>query len=185
MLLGLECSLEAAQAALELCKKHSIFTILNPAPAIALDLNFLRGFDLITPNLQEAATLLGLQAQPDIKTLAEHLLQAELCPVVVTLGNQGCLLVESKNALLYPARKVSAADTTGAGDTFNAALAVMLGKGSTLGDAVVYAANAAAYSVRYPHVMESLPTAEKLAEFYEPLVPAKVAHLGPFADRKL
>lgn len=166
MLLGLECSLEAAQAALELCKKHSIFTILNPAPAIALDLNFLRGFDLITPNLQEAAALLGLQAQPDIKTLAEHLLQAELCPAVVTLGNQGCLLVESKNALLYPARKVSAADTTGAGDTFNAA-------------------NAAAYSVRYPHVMESLPTAEKLAEFYEPLVPAKVAHLGPFTDRKL
>lgn len=164
MLLGLECPLEATGAARELCQKHGVFTILNPAPAIPLPLDFLLGFDLITPNLQEATVLLGLSGQPEPTELAHHLRKAGFPRAVVTLGSRGCLLLDGKDTLLYPALPVKAVDTTGAGDTFNAALAVALSRGKSLRDAVVYATNASAYSVQRPHVMDALPTAEALAQ---------------------
>lgn len=171
MLLGLECPLEATEAALELCRKHGVFTILNPAPAIRLPLNFLRSFDLITPNLQEAMVLLGLPQQPEPGKLVRYLRQAGLSRVVVTLGSRGCLLLDGEDALLYPALPVKAVDTTGAGDTFNGALVVALAKGQSLRDAVVYATNASAYSVRCPHVMDALPTADTLSATFTPICP--------------
>lgn len=174
MLLGLECPLEATGAALELCEKHGVFTILNPAPAIALEPEFLRRFDLITPNLQEAMVLLGLTREPSPAELAEHLRRAGLRQAVVTLGGQGSLLVKDGDAFLFPARHVRAVDTTGAGDTFNAALAVALGQGKTLEEAILYATNASAYSVQRPHVMQSLPTARELAGWMEPISPVRL-----------
>lgn len=171
MLLGLECPLEATEAALELCRKHGVFTILNPAPAIPLPLDFLLSFDLITPNLQEATVLLGLSRQPEPAELARHLRQAGFSQAVVTLGSRGCLLLDGEDALLYPALSVKAVDTTGAGDTFNGALAVALARGYSLRDAVVYATNASAYSVRHPHVMDALPTEAALSAEFTPICP--------------
>lgn len=174
MLLGLECPLDATREALALCRRHGVYTILNPAPAYPLDLAFLRTFDLLTPNLQEATVLLALPEPPTPRVLAQRLEQAGLTRVVVTLGGDGCLLYDHGTALHYPARKVQAVDTTGAGDTFNAALAVALGQGHTLPEAVVYATNASAYSVMRPHVMDSLPTKEQLERFFQPLSPIQL-----------
>lgn len=171
MLLGLECPLDATEAALKLCQKHGVFTILNPAPAIPLPLDFLRSFDLITPNLQEATVLLGLPLQPEPAELAQCLRQTGFSQAIVTLGSRGCLLLEESDILLYPTLPVKAVDTTGAGDTFNAALAVALAEGGTLRDAVAYATNASAYSVQRPHVMDTLPTAAELSATFSPICP--------------
>lgn len=171
LLLGLECPVEATRAALELAQKHHVFTILNPAPAIALEWEFLRGFDLITPNLQEATVLLGLKRQPAAAELPALLREAGLTRAVVTLGSQGALMLDGEKSLLFPALKVHAVDTTGAGDTFNAALAVMLGKGASLSSAVEYATNASAYSVSRPHVLDALPTQQELEACLLPVHP--------------
>lgn len=175
MLLGLECPLEATLAALAMCQKHGIYTILNPAPAVPLELDTLRRFDLITPNLQEATVLLGLPQQPGPEELAVHLRAAGISRAVVTLGSRGCLLVEGENALLYPARTVRAVDTTGAGDTFNAALAVALSNGKSLREATVWAINASAYSVRFPHVLQGLPTRSELEAFFQDVSPTPIS----------
>ena len=174
MLLGLECPLDATLEALALCKKHGVFTILNPAPAIPLDPELLRSFDLITPNLQEAAVLLGLEEQPDPRTLAEELRRRGFHRAVVTLGSRGSLLLEGEEALLFPSLKVKAVDTTGAGDTFNAALAVALGEGKSLRQAMEFATNASAYSVARPHVMEALPTRSQLEAAFRPVEPVSI-----------
>lgn len=171
MLLGLECPLEATLAALEICKKHGVFTILNPAPAIALESELLRSFGLITPNLQEATVLLGLKEQPTPRELVRLLRKEGFSRAVVTLGSQGSLLLDGEEALLFPALKVKAVDTTGAGDTFNAALAVSLCTGHSLREAVAYATNASAYSVSRPHVMQALPTAAQLEQVLQPVIP--------------
>lgn len=171
LLLGLECPMEATAAALKLAKKHGIFTILNPAPAIPLDLDFLRSFDLITPNLQEAAVLLGLTHTPKIHELGQLLLEAGLTNAVVTLGSMGSLLVTPSKQLRFPALPVKAVDTTGAGDTFNAALAVAIGRGKAMEEAIVFATNASAWSVSRSHVLESLPTARDLAANYRQVTP--------------
>lgn len=171
MLLGLECPLATTKAVHSFCKKHGIFTILNPAPAIPLDLEFLLSFDLITPNQQEASVLLGLDSQPDPKKLGRLLQKSGFKQAVVTLGGQGSLLLAGEDLLLFPALDVHAVDTTGAGDTFNAALAVALGRGNSLSEAVVYATNASAYSVSKAHVMNSLPTKSALETQLQILTP--------------
>lgn len=171
LLLGLECPLEATVAALDLAKKHGIFTILNPAPAIALDLDFLRSFDLITPNLQEAAVLLGLTHTPEIRELGQRLLEAGLTNAVVTLGSRGSLLITPSRQLLFPALQVKAVDTTGAGDTFNAALAVAISRGKPITEAIEFATNASAWSVSRNHVLDSLPTDQELESNYRKVVP--------------
>ena len=172
LLLGLEYPMEATVAALEMAKKYGIYTIFNPAPAIPLDLDFLRGFDLITPNLQEATVLLGLSDVPRIQDLGPLFRQAGLCNVVVTLGSEGALLITAEKQLLYPGIPVTAVDTTGAGDTFNAALAVAMGRGESLEQAMEYAINASALSVSGPHVMQSLPTRAQVQGFYRSVTPA-------------
>lgn len=174
MLLGLEYPLEATKALLALCGKHGIYTIFNPAPAVPLEPEFLRSFDLITPNQQEAAVLLGLDHQPGPGELAEKLKQAGFRRAVVTLGGQGSLLLTEGEAFHYPALPVTPVDTTGAGDTFNAALAVALGRGEDLHRAVVYATNASAWSVSRPHVMTALPTAAQLEAVFRELTPTRL-----------
>ena len=171
LLLGLEYPMEATVAALAMAKKYGIYTIFNPAPAIPLDLDFLRGFDLITPNLQEATVLLGLSDVPRIQDLGPLFRQAGLCNVVVTLGSEGALLITAEKQLLYPGILVTAVDTTGAGDTFNAALVVAMGRGESLEQAMEYAINASALSVSGSHVMQSLPTQAQVQEFYRSVTP--------------
>lgn len=169
LLLGLECPMEATLTALELAKKHGVYTIFNPAPAVALELDFLRSFDLITPNQQEAAVLLGLDRIPEAAELAKLLRREGFQQAVVTLGGEGSLLLYGDETLLFPALRVKAVDTTGAGDTFNAAIAVALGSGWTLKEAVEYATNASAWSVSRPHVLTSLPTAAQLRDKWRPV----------------
>ena len=167
LLLGLECPMEATATALEIAKKHGVYTIFNPAPAVPLELDFLRSFDLITPNQHEAAVLLGLDYIPEAAELAKLLCEAKLSNAVVTLGSNGALLVTPSDKLLFSALKVNAVDTTGAGDTFNAALAVAIGGGRSLVEAVEYATNASAWSVSRPHVLTSLPTAAQLGDNWQ------------------
>lgn len=174
LLLGLECPLEATAAALKLAKKHGIFTILNPAPAISLDVEFLRSFDLITPNLQEAAVLLGLTYTPEIPVLGRLLQEAGLTNAVVTLGGMGSLLVTPSEQIRFPALPVKTVDTTGAGDTFNAALAVAISRGKSMEEAIEFATNASAWSVSRNHVLESLPTARELETNYRNVTPCSL-----------
>lgn len=174
LLMGLECPVAVTAAALEIAKKHGIFTILNPAPAIPLELEFLRSFDLITPNQQEAAVLLGLSHTPDPAELAPLLRSAGLTNAVVTLGSKGSLLVSETRQLMFPALPVTAVDTTGAGDTFNAALTVAIGQGKDMCNAIEFATNASAWSVSREHVLASLPTARELAGAYRTVTPYSI-----------
>jgi len=66
--------------------------------------------------------------------------------VIVKLGGQGCMLVDSGSQLL-PAPAVKAVDTTAAGDVFNAGLAVGLSEGLDVAAACKFANRAAALSV--------------------------------------
>jgi ribokinase len=56
-----------------------------------------------------------------------------------------------------PGFEVEAVDTTGAGDTFNAAFAVALAEGARLPDAARFANAAAALSVTRPGAQNSIP----------------------------
>lgn len=162
-----EVPLNAVARAMELGRKHGAMTIWNPAPAKHVPLDLLANVDLITPNETEARMLLGLEPDDPVPLddLADRLAGLGVKTVIVTLGKEGALVITGDGREKVPAPVVEALDPTGAGDTFNAALAVGLGEGLSLPEAVTQANYAGAYSVRHLGVIDGLPTKAQLAEF--------------------
>ncbi|MDN3020904.1 ribokinase [Streptomyces sp. S.PB5] len=154
LLLQLEIPLAAVVAGAEAARAHGVRTILTPAPAQPLPLELLTATDLLIPNEHEATTLTG-RTDPHAAALA---LLEEVPEVVVTLGSAGSLYVaRDADPVAVPAPQVSTVDSTGAGDTFVGALAVALGEGRPMPQALKWAATAAAISVQRPGASTSMP----------------------------
>lgn len=153
---------------LELGRKHRRLTIWNPAPAQRVNLEFLEMVDVLTPNETEMRILLDLPPDDptDNDVLAQRLLDMGARSVVTTLGDQGAMIVSSDGVEMVPAvNGIPVVDVTGAGDSFNAALAVGLGNGLSLRDAVEEATYAGAYAIQHLGVIDALPTGEQLKQF--------------------
>ena len=134
----LEIPVVAAEAAMTRGRACGAITILNPAPVRPLPASVLRQVDILTPNQTEAKVLAGHPPDAAIgpEDIARELIRAGVKQVVMTLGENGALIVTASSAVQVPAIRVSAADTTGAGDAFNAGLAMALAHGASLEVAV-------------------------------------------------
>lgn len=141
VLVQMEIPLETVEATLRLGHRLGVPVILNPAPAQRLPTDWLKLARYVTPNQHELAILLGADPAEDFR----RLMQRAACPVVLTRGGEGAWYRESGEPAHQPGFKVEVVDSTGAGDTFNAALAVFLHEG--LATAVRKACMAAALSV--------------------------------------
>jgi ribokinase len=154
LLLQLEIPLNAVLAGAEAARRHGVRTILTPSPAQPLPPRLLSAIDLLVPNEHEAAALTGVT---DPREAAAALLD-QVPEVVVTLGAAGSLYAARGTApLTVPAPRVTAVDSTGAGDTFVGTLAVALGEGREMPEALAWASAAAALSVQRPGASSSMP----------------------------
>ena len=154
-LLQLEVPLEAVAAA---ARAAGGAVVLNPAPVRDLPEELLAEVDVLVPNRVELAQLAG-GAEPE--TVAEATRLAGRLParaVVVTLGADGCLVIEGGDATHVPAVPVRAVDTTAAGDAFCGGLADALAGGAALEDAARRAVRVAAAACLRPGAQASLPT---------------------------
>jgi ribokinase len=141
VLVQMEIPLETVEATLRLGHRLGVPVILNPAPAQKLPIDWLQLARYVTPNQHELAILLGADPDEDFRTL----MQRAPCPVVLTRGGEGAWYREQGEPIHQSGFNVKVVDSTGAGDTFNAALAVFLREG--LAAAVRKACAAAALSV--------------------------------------
>lgn len=160
LLMQLETPLPAICAAAEIAAKAGVRVILNPAPAQKQPAALLRLLTFITPNETEAETLTGIRirTEKDCRRAANALQQAGARNVIITLGARGAFLAaEDGTRLLVPTFPVEPVDTTAAGDTFNGALAVALGEGLALPEAVRFANAAAAISITRLGAQPSAP----------------------------
>lgn len=131
ILLQLEVPLETVYHTVAFAHDRGIRCILNPAPAQRLDLSAIRGVDYVVPNETEAAALAGIPVSglADAERCGRALLERGLRRVVITLGDQGALLVDHNRALPIAPHAVKARDTSGAGDAFIGSLATFLAEG--------------------------------------------------------
>ena len=156
LLCQLEIPLETVLAALNTARSAGVLTLLNPAPARTLPDEVLSLVSVLTPNQTEAAQILGGDYDPSAAALLLRHRGAQ--NVVVTLGGAGARLVTASENLLvpvFPSKNVI--DTTAAGDCFAGALAVALGEGQSLEQAVTFASAAASLSVETEGAQPSLP----------------------------
>jgi len=164
VVLQLEVPLPTVIHAAEVAARHGVRVILNPAPAAAVPDELLRRCFLLTPNRSECARLTGMPVRDaaDAERAADALLARGVQQVVVTLGGEGALVKGAGICERVAARSVAAVDTTGAGDTFNGALAVALSEGHTLSEAVRFATAAASIAVTRMGAQNSVPTREEV-----------------------
>ncbi|NQW48388.1 MAG: D-glycero-beta-D-manno-heptose-7-phosphate kinase [Planctomycetes bacterium] len=141
------CDRELCQSVIATARSRSIPVIVDPK---GVDFSKYAGATVITPNRGEAVQASGLAiGSPEEGIRAGRELQREYGFewVVVTLGEQGMVLVSESEAFHLPTRARTVFDVTGAGDTVVAALAAALARGMQMADACRFANLAAGIQV--------------------------------------
>ena len=167
MLVQLETPIDTVKASLRMARKNNVTTILNPAPATELDDEIFSLVDILTPNETELELLSGMETDSieKVEAAGKHLLKKGVSKLIVTLGSQGSIHIEKDFVRLHPAYSVKAVDTTAAGDSFNAALAVSLAKGEPMENAITFATKVGAMTVTKHGAQTSLPLMGEVLEF--------------------
>jgi ribokinase len=165
VLVSLEIPLPVALRVLQIATEEGVPTVLNPAPAPRpLSESEWRAVTYLTPNRSEAQALLGGADLPPSE-LASELAGVAGCTVIMTVGGEGAIVTSSTGSVLVePVPAAAVVDTTGAGDAFNAALAVALAGGCDPVAAAAWAARAGSHAVGFAGVLPGLPTRGDIGE---------------------
>lgn len=152
-----EIPLETVYAIIDFCAEKNIPVILNPAPASAVPMEVIQKVTFLTPNEHEARLIFGTEHT------IESLLKQYPEKLIITQGSKG-VSASTKDGELFtvPARKANVVDTTGAGDTLNAAFAVRFANGDDLKTALYYANVAASLSTERFGAQNGMPTDDEV-----------------------
>jgi ribokinase len=165
VLCQLEIPLATVEHAFRMAARHSVRTILNPAPAQSLPPTVLSATTILTPNETEAMALVGSDEMQNERQTAHALLSKGPETVILTLSERGAYFARRESQQHVPAFPVQVKDATAAGDAFSGALAVALGEGQSLADAVVFANAAGALSTTRDGAQPSLAWRDELVRF--------------------
>jgi ribokinase len=161
VLTQLEIPLATVEHLAAICVRAGVALMLDPAPARDLPATLWRNLTWITPNDTEARQLCQHSSTNGSgpTTTIEALLALGARNVALKLGEHGAYLgMQDGLRAQVPAFAVKPADTTGAGDAFNAAFAVALVRGENPRQAARFAAAAAAVSVTRHGALPSMPS---------------------------
>ncbi|MCD2147385.1 PfkB family carbohydrate kinase [Gordonia paraffinivorans] len=166
VLVSTEISPAAVNAAVAAASEIGLLCVLNPAPVHDEVVASARAASVLTPNsseLRDLCTALSLQFT-DVGEAAATVARATGAYLVVTRGSHGALVAGPDGTVDHlPALTVSdVRDTTGAGDTFNGALAAALSSGMPVGAASTLAVRAASLSVRHVGARTGMPFVEEV-----------------------
>ena len=134
---------EIVKRVFKLAKKHGkkVYSVVGNM-SIALERrDFLKSIDCFVCNIQEAGLLFFddySEKTPEemVEILSDRVMAAQIPRMIVTMDGDGAVYADMNGDKGWcPARKVEVKDTTGAGDSFCAGVAIGLTYGKTLGQA--------------------------------------------------
>lgn len=167
VVMQLEIPDEANLAAAKIAKQAGAKVILNPAPFRHLSDKLLANIDILVPNeteLEQLASDLGIPTG-NVELSAKSIKAKYGFDLIVTLGEEGALIVADDIVRKVSGFTVKAVDTVGAGDTFIGNLASSIARGEELENAVRRANAAAALSVTKVGGAAATPTAQEVEDF--------------------
>ncbi len=162
LLMQLEIPVETVLKAAQIAHKAGVYVILNPAPACDLPNELYSNISMLIPNQTEIQLLTGHNADSDegFEAAVQTLFGRGVKDLILTRGSKGCSVVQNGDFSTrkdYPACKVEAVDTTGAGDTFCGALCVALSESKSIEEAVLFATKASSLTVQKIGTQDSIP----------------------------
>lgn len=173
VVLQLELPTAVARAAAGAARSAGARVVLNAAPAPAPGdpevADLLRQVDVLVVNGPEAAALVGAAEDADGAATVEDLARRTGLAVVGTLGATGAVIADGTGSTPVAAPRVSAVDTTGAGDTFTGYLAAGLASGLDLTAATTRAVRAASLAVTRPGTLRAIPAADEVDALDHPV----------------
>ena len=134
---------EIVKRVFKLARKHHkrLYAVVANMSIAVERRDFLQSIDCFVCNIQEAGLLFFddySQKTPEemVEILSEKVIAAQIPSMIVTMGGDGAVYADLNGEKGWcPARKVEVKDTTGAGDSFCAGVAIGLTYGKTLGEA--------------------------------------------------
>lgn len=159
-----EIPVQTVVAALRTAHHHEVPTLFNPAPGRDLPADARKYVDILTPNLGEGRILAGLDETAGVSEILDRLRHMYTATIVLTAGADGAYVDEPSGARMHvdAIRSTQVVDTTGAGDAFNAALAVALCRGESAVAATQFAVAAGAFAVSKREATPGLPSPEDI-----------------------
>ncbi len=149
-------------------KEAGAKTILNPSPFQAVPARLFALVDYLIVNEIELAQIsnsgIELKGNENILLAAKKLEKKYKGILIVTLGGDGVRIMQNGKWHCIKARKVTAVDTTGAGDCFAGALAAALVAGKGILQAAEFGNKAAAISVTKPGAAPSMPSLSEIGD---------------------
>ena len=137
------------------CYEHELTSILNPAPYRDISDDILEQVTYLTPNETESENMFEGDIDQALERYPDKL--------IVTQGALGAVFYDGLEQIeIQGIERVK--DTTGAGDTFNGALAVGLQKDYSLAKAIAFANVAASHSVTALGAQGGMPTINDIAQ---------------------
>ncbi len=167
LLTQLETNISSVEKVIDIAYEKGVKIILNTAPVQPVSDSILSKVDLITPNEVEAEILTGIpvDGEENAGRAADYFFEKGVKNVLITLGGKGVYLATPKTRGILPAYRVSAVDTTGAGDAFNGGLVAALAEGKDLWEAAAFANALAAISVQRIGTTPAMPDREEIDSF--------------------
>lgn len=169
LLITTEIPADTVFAAVRVAKRNGLTVVMDPAPIpkepIPADIPPL--VDFIKPNEIEAGQLAGMKVT-DVASAEQCLKKLRdmgfACPLI-TLGKEGCLAWLDNKAQKFAPPKVSAIDTTAAGDVFLGAFTAALSQDYAVKQAIEFASKASAMSTTVKGAQTSIPNLEQVKGF--------------------
>jgi pseudouridine kinase len=152
VIIEIDIDKEVVKRVLRLAQKYGkkVYAVVSNM-SIALERrDFLQSVDCFVCNIQEAGILFSddyshLVPAEMAAVLSQKISQAQIPSMIVTMGGDGAVYADCNGTYGHcPARKVAVNDTTGAGDSFCAGVAIGLTYGKTLAEACQIGAQLAA-----------------------------------------
>ncbi len=152
------------ESMIQRCSERGIMVLWNTAPACQQRPS-MKTMELVNYLICNRVELRSLVGEGNDETLALKLRDWGVQNVILTMGEQGALLVAEEDVWHQPAFPVTPVDTVGAGDCFCGVFACALSLGIPVKQALRSASAAAALSVTQKGAQTSMPTARQIENF--------------------
>ena len=168
VILQTEIPIETVEYAILLAKEYNIKVVYNAAPVKPLHEEVIQAIDYFVMNENEAEYYLDdiLDSYEKTIELGKIFQKKYNNTTIITLGPKGSVLIDKESALIIDPIDVPVVETTGAGDSFIGALAVMVCEGQNIVEACRIATVASSLTIQKPGGQKSMPTLQELKDLY-------------------